>query len=85
MNIQEAKQISITGYLQSLGYSPVKQQGESLWDKSPLREETEASFKVNVELNPCDFGIGRGRKRQNLTVNPPPRNIVKLKKKGLGL
>lgn len=85
MTIQEAKQIRIADYLQSMGYSPVKQQGNSLWYKSPLREETKASFKVNIELNPCDFGIGRGRKRQNLTVNPPPRNIVKPKKKGLGL
>ena len=34
MTIQEAKQISIADYLQSLGYSPVKQQGESLWYKS---------------------------------------------------
>lgn len=81
MTIQEAKQISIADYLQSMGYSPVKQQGESLWYKSPFRQETEASFKVNIELNPCDFGSGRGRKRQELTVNPPPRNIVKPKKK----
>ena len=85
MTIHEAKQIRIADYLQSLGYSPVKQQSESLWYKSPLRKETKASFKVNTELNPCDFGIGRGRKRQNLTVNPPSRNIVKPKKKGLGL
>ncbi len=84
MTIQEAKQIRIADYLQSMGYSPVKQ-GESLWYKSPFRQETEASFKVNIELTPCDFGIGRGRKRQELTVNPPPRNIVKPKKKGLGL
>lgn len=51
MTIQEAKQISIADYLQSLGYTPVKRQGNSLWYKSPLREETEASFKVNTELN----------------------------------
>ena len=42
MTIQEAKQISIADYLQSLGYMPVKQQGESLWYKSPFRQETEA-------------------------------------------
>ena len=48
-------------YLQSLGYTPVKQQGRNLWYKSPLREETEASFKVNTELEKCyDFGIGKG-------------------------
>ncbi len=61
MTIQEAKQIRIADYLQSLGYTPVKRQGNSLWYKSPLREETEASFKVNTELNQWyDFGIGKG-------------------------
>lgn len=61
MTIQEAKQIIIADYLQSLGYIPVKQQGNSLWYKSPLREEAEASFKVNTELNQWyDFGIGKG-------------------------
>ena len=61
MNIQEAKQIRIADYLQSLGYTPVKQQANSLWYKSPLREETEASFKVNTELNQWyDFGLGKG-------------------------
>ena len=44
MTIQEAKQINIAGYLQSLGYTPVKQQGESLWAHSPFRQETDASF-----------------------------------------
>ena len=61
MTIQDAKQIKLADYLQSLGYMPVKQQGKSLWYKSPLREETDASFKVNAELNQWyDFGIGKG-------------------------
>ena len=61
MTIQEAKQISIADYLQSLGYSPVKQQGESLWYKSPFRQETEASFKVNTNRNLWfDYGLGKG-------------------------
>lgn len=61
MTTQEAKQIRIADYLQSLGYTPVNRKGNSLWYKSPLREETEASFKVNTELNQWyDFGIGRG-------------------------
>lgn len=61
MNIQEAKTIKLADYLQSLGYSPVKQQGKSLWYKSPFREETEASFKINTELNQWyDFGTGNG-------------------------
>ena len=61
MNIQEAKTIKLADYLQSLGYSPVKQQGKSLWYKSPFRQETEASFKVSVEHNLWfDYGLGRG-------------------------
>lgn len=61
MNIQEAKQIRIADYLQSLGYTPVKQQGNSLWYKSPFREETEASFKVNTDRNLWfDYGLGKG-------------------------
>lgn len=50
MTIQDVKQIKLADYLQSLGYTPVKQQGRNLWYKSPLREETDASFKVNTEL-----------------------------------
>ena len=61
MNIQEAKQIRIADYLQSLGYTPVKQQGNSLWYKSPFRQEAEASFKVNTDRNLWfDYGLGRG-------------------------
>ena len=61
MTIQDAKQIKLADDLQSLGYTPVKQQGRSLWYKSPLRNETDASFKVNTELNQWyDFGIGKG-------------------------
>ena len=61
MNINEIKKIKLADYLQSLGYTPIKQQGRSLWYKSPLGNETYASFKVNTELNQWyDFGIGKG-------------------------
>ena len=61
MDIQTAKQIKIADYLHSLGYSPVKQQDINLWYKSPLREEAEASFKVNTERNQWyDFALGKG-------------------------
>ena len=61
MNIQEAKQIKIADYLQSFGHCPVKQQGANLWYKSPLRNESEASFKVNTTMNSWfDFGVGKG-------------------------
>ena len=61
MNIEDVKQIPIVDYLHSLGYSPVKQQGNGLWYKSPLREEHEPSFKVNTDRNLWyDFGGGKG-------------------------
>ena len=61
MTIEEAKQIKLQDYLHSLGFSPVKQQGDNLWYKSPFRDESEASFKVNTKLNQWyDFGIGQG-------------------------
>ena len=61
MDIQTAKQIKIADYLHSLSYSPVKQQGINLWYKSPFREESEASFKVNTEREQWyDFGLGKG-------------------------
>ena len=61
MNIQEAKQIKIADYLLSLGHHPVKQQGANLWYKSPLRNESEPSFKVNTTMNSWfDFGMGKG-------------------------
>lgn len=61
MNIQTTKQIRIEDYLHMLGHLPVRQCGANLWYRSPLREETDASFKVNTALNKWfDFGIGKG-------------------------
>ena len=61
MNTNEAKQIRIEEYLHSLGYDPVRKQGDSLWYKSPFRDEQEPSFKVNTERNLWyDFGAGKG-------------------------
>lgn len=61
MNIEEAKNIRLADYLQSLGYQPIKQQDNSLWYNSPLRAEKEPSFKVNLYRNLWyDFGMGKG-------------------------
>ena len=61
MTIEESKNIKLADYLHSLGYNPIKQQGKSLWYKSPLREEQEPSFKVNTDRNLWyDFGAGKG-------------------------
>ena len=61
MNTNEAKRIRIEEYLHTLGYNPVRRQGDSLWYKSPFRDEQEPSFKVNTGRNLWyDFGAGRG-------------------------
>ena len=61
MNIQEIKTIKLQDFLASLGYTPIKQQGNKLWYLSPFRQEIHASFKVNTERNQWyDFGIGKG-------------------------
>ncbi len=61
MNTNEAKRIRIEEYLHTLGYNPVRRQGDSLWYKSPFRDEQEPSFKVNTERNLWyDFGASKG-------------------------
>lgn len=51
MTIEQAKSIAIAEYLQSCGITPVRVQGNSLWYLSPLRTESEPSFKVNQSRN----------------------------------
>ena len=71
MDIQTAKQIRLEEFLHSLGYNPVKRQGINLWYKSPFREETEASFKVNTERNQWyDFALGKGRQHHRTGFAP---------------
>jgi len=58
---QELKQIDIVEYLQKLGFQPQKISSNDYWYLSPLREEKEASFKVNRKLNLWyDHGLGKG-------------------------
>lgn len=61
MNTNQAKQINLAKFLARLGYQPTKEQNHNLWYKSPLRNETEASFKVDTNRNYWyDFGLGKG-------------------------
>lgn len=61
MTIEQTKSIAIAEYLQSCGITPVRVQGNSLWYLSPLRTESEPSFKVNQSRNEWyDFGLGKG-------------------------
>lgn len=65
MNIQEAKTTRLADYLQSLVYSPVKQQGNNLWYKSAFKEKSEPSFKVNTRLYQWfDFKLGKGGNKE---------------------
>src|SRR6266540_4652698 len=57
----DAKEIDLVDYLFTLGFQPQKIRNNDYWYLSPLREEKEASFKVNRRLNVWyDHGIGKG-------------------------
>ena len=85
MNIQDAKQIKIADYLQSLGYSPVKQQSGSLWYKSPFRRETEASFKAKEKrqeltdlLNDVISELNSGSSQDKMLARATKAHLQKL-------
>ena len=60
---QQANQLDLVDYLQTLGFAPQKIRGNDYWYISPLRDEKTASFKVNHKLNAWyDHGDGRGGK-----------------------
>ncbi|MHA6281265.1 toprim domain-containing protein [Salinimicrobium sp. CAU 1759] len=61
MNCEEARSIDICGALIKMGHHPTRKTKKEAWFLSPLRSETEASFKVSFRLNRWyDFGIGKG-------------------------
>lgn len=61
MNIEQAKQIRLEDFLQSLGHIPVKHSGIKVWYYSPFRHEYTPSFKVNSNRNLWyDYGLGKG-------------------------
>lgn len=61
MNIKQAKAIPIDHYLSQKGHVPTRRSTGQLWYCSPLRQESVASFKVNLERNQWyDFGLGAG-------------------------
>jgi hypothetical protein len=59
--VQDAKQIDMVEYLGKLGYHSTKVKSHDYWYRSPLRDESEASFKINRKLNAWyDHGMGVG-------------------------
>lgn len=69
MNCEEANNISIIGFLNSLGIQPARISSNSYWYLSPLRNEKTPSFKVNPVTNRWyDHGISAGGKLVDLGV-----------------
>ena len=63
MNCEQANLLDLVDYLHMLGYDPKKITGKDHWYFSPLRQEKEASFKVNKNKNVWyDHGLGKGGK-----------------------
>ncbi len=63
LNCEKANKIDLVDYLEKLGHSPQKIRGKDYWFLSPLREEKNASFKINRALNFWyDHGLGKGGK-----------------------
>lgn len=61
MTYQEANNISIKDYLESLGILPVVDKLYYGMYHSPLRQDDTPSFKVDYGVNLwCDFGTGEG-------------------------
>lgn len=61
--LDRIREIDMAGYLERLGHSPVvvKKNGTDFWYLSPLRNEGEASFHVNLLTNRWyDFGLAAG-------------------------
>lgn len=61
MNLEQAFQISLVDFLARLGHHPTKVSGQKYLYISPYRNESTASFNVNIEKNRWyDFGTGEG-------------------------
>jgi len=61
MNTKEAKQIPLTEILSAKGIIPHHKRGDDVWYISPFRDESTASFKINIHKNVWfDFGLGEG-------------------------
>jgi len=61
ISCERARKIPIEKALEFLGHYPTRNTEKEAWFLSPLRSETQASFKVSTKLN-CwyDHGLGKG-------------------------
>jgi len=69
LTCESARSICIVKILAKLGHFPNRTTEKEAWFLSPLRSETQASFKVSIKLNRWyDFGIGKGGNVLDLIV-----------------
>jgi hypothetical protein len=61
MKCEEGNKVDLVEYLFSIGFTPTKIRGNNYWYLSPLRNEKEASFKIDRHKNVWyDHGAGKG-------------------------
>ncbi len=61
MKCEEGNKLDLVEYLLSLGFTPAKIRGNDYWYLSPLRNEKEASFKIDRNKNVWyEHGAGKG-------------------------
>ena len=73
MEIEEIKSISLVSYLAAHNYVLKKAYHDKYWYLSPLHEEKNASFKVNLNTNLWyDFGLNKGGNIINLVKELHP-------------
>lgn len=61
INCNEAKKISLVSILDKIGAKKIKQNNREVWYISPFRNETTASFKIDLSKNVWfDHGKGKG-------------------------
>ena len=66
---ERARNLSIVKTLASFGHFPSRTTEKEAWFLSPLRSETQASFKVSLILNKWyDHGLGTGGNGLDLIV-----------------
>ena len=71
------KRYSIVEYLERKGVKPVRRTPTYAMFRSPLREETHPSFKVDIQKNLwIDYAEGRGGSLSLIHISEPTRQEV---------
>ncbi|MFD1166447.1 toprim domain-containing protein [Sphingobacterium daejeonense] len=61
VSLREIRELDLVEFLANLGHQPSRIRNNDFWYLSPLRKETQASFKVNRRINRWyDHGLGKG-------------------------